>query len=136
MTGASARAADATPAPAKGNVLFVIEGVNQGMFQKAQLRAAPDPKEHTCAFLFTSVGDVHALTKWMDSNRSVGALASQPEATITVTQDGGTKLQYHLSRIEIPDFSEINQDGPIALERVEISCQAIHQVPVAAALPK
>ena len=96
----------ATPKSAGGSpILFAIDGVGQGRFRDVQLMPGTS-KDHLCATVRGSDGDVKPLLKWMASNRSVGALASKPDATISLTAEGGSvlKARYHLSHIQVPDF--------------------------------
>jgi hypothetical protein len=128
----------AAPAAAPDSpVLFAIDGVSQGGFQHVDLRSSPDPKDHICAILSGSTGNVHDLAKWMDSNNSIGALASKPEATISLTTgDHGAKAQYRLSRVQILDFIESPGAGPLELRKVEVICEGIRPVAVASRSPK
>jgi hypothetical protein len=129
VTVALCTVGQAVAAPS-AKALLVVDGVGQGAFDEAHINQNMG-KDNLCATVSHSRGDVSALLKWMTSNRSVGALASKPDAVLSLLgSDGRPTAQYHLAHIEVTDFAEAprkgNSAGPIALQKARIECEDIH----------
>jgi hypothetical protein len=113
---------------------FAIEGVGKGTFDDAVLATAPTGdaagQSHLCVTLSGgSRSNTPALLKWVGSNSAGAALASRPDATLTVPKgrDGLESGVYHLSGITVLKFTE-KSDRDLTHPRlagVEVKCETI-----------
>jgi hypothetical protein len=120
-------------APSPG-VRFAIDGVGSGTFADAQLAANPGgTEEQPDSLCLTLEGgspdNPSALLEWAKSNDAGGALASHPDATLTVLDDRGNlkKGVYRLTDITVRQFRmKADRDmSKTRLEGAEINCDSV-----------
>jgi len=129
--------ADASTAtPGSGGVQFEITGVGMGIFANAAIASKPGTGNGTdrrlCLTLEGGSRDNSlALIKWVKSNSAGVALASKPEAMLTVTQNqnGLRKGQYHFSHITVDDYTEkADQDlSHPRLDGLKVRCDSLEE---------
>ena len=115
-------------------VRFAIEGVGDGQFGKAVLAVAPGSKSDQGRSLCLTLGEgspdnADALLIWMRSNSASAALATKPDATLTVLADQGglKKGVYRLTEITVKTV-RLAADRDLSdprLEGAEINCNSV-----------
>lgn len=113
---------------------FAIEGVGDGQFGKAALAVAPGSKSDQGRSLCLTLGEgspdnADALLTWMRSNSAGAALATKPDATLTVLADQGglKKGVYRLTEITVKTV-RLAADRDLSdprLEGAEINCHSV-----------
>lgn len=113
---------------------FAIEGVGDGQFGKAALAVAPGSKSDQGRSLCLTLGEGSAdnaddLLTWMRSNSASAALATKPDATLTVLADQGglKKGVYRLTEITVKTV-RLAADRDLSdprLEGAEINCHSV-----------
>ena len=135
LCGSALLPASAASAPA--NFRFAIDGVGAGNFADAQLAknpaAAAGNEEHPDSLCLTLEGgssdNPSTLLQWVKSNDAGGALATHPDATLTVLSDhdGLKKGVYRLTDITVRQF-RLKADRDMSdtrLEGAEINCDSV-----------
>lgn len=115
-------------------IRFAVEGVGDGRFGKAALAVAPGSKSDQGRSLCLTLGEgsrdnADALLTWMRSNSASAALATKPDATLTVLADQGglKKGVYRLTEITVKTVrlaSDRDLSDP-RLEGAEINCHSV-----------
>jgi len=131
---AAALAATAAATPGAGAVTFKIKGVGMGVFANATIASKPGKGNGTDSGLCVTLeggsrDNSPALISWLNSNSAGAALASKPDASLTVptSQNGLRKGVYHLSHITVDDYTKkADQDmSHPRLEAVKVKCETL-----------